>query len=442
MPVTLKFGTDGVRGVANAELTPEYVLALGRAAARVIGVRSFVIGRDTRRSGLLLESALSAGLASEGVDVESLGIVPTPAVAFITARDGVAGGVITASHNPFADNGVKFFLPGGRKLTDDVEQRIEAELASLPAPSKSGADVGTLTSRADALRAYADHLVEQFEAGALNGLHVAVDAANGAAFAVAGDVLRRLGATVTEINVQPDGLNINRAGGATHPWAVAKAVVACGADLGLALDGDADRVIAVGHDGHVVDGDQLIALLAVELRRRDGLRDDTVVVTVMSNLGFHKAMSLQGITVVTTPVGDRYVLETLAAHGWSLGGEQSGHIIVSDLATTGDGLLSGLLLADLVNRTAKPLSELAHAAMTVYPQVLLNIPVAERHPDIAELMSADIAAVQAQLGTDGRVLVRPSGTEPLVRVMVEADTADRARSGADSLAAEVRRRFA
>ena len=440
--VALSFGTDGVRGLANAELTPEYVLALGRAAARVIGADRFVIGRDTRRSGSLLQSAISAGLACEGADVESLGVVTTPAVAFISARDDVAAVVITASHNPFHDNGVKFFLAGGRKLNDEVERRIEQELQTLGAPSKSGAAVGILTATTNAAEDYATSLVGQFEPNALGGLHIVVDAANGAASSVAGGVLRRLGASVTEINADPDGLNINRSAGATHPQAVATAVVAAGADLGLALDGDADRVIAVGHDGHIVDGDQLIALLAVELRRRHGLRDETVVVTVMSNIGFHKAMREQGITVVTTAVGDRYVLEALEANHWSLGGEQSGHIIVRDLATTGDGLLSGLLLADLVARTRQRLTSLASSVMAVYPQVLLNIPVAERHPDIATLMAGEIAAVQAQLGADGRVLVRPSGTEPLVRVMVEADTADRAAAGASTLAADVRRRFA
>jgi phosphoglucosamine mutase len=440
--VRLRFGTDGVRGLANVELTPDFALAMGRAAARVIGGTRFVIGRDTRRSGSLLEAALAAGLASEGVDVELLGVVPTPAVAYLSAVDGVAASVITASHNPFADNGVKLFLAGGRKLTDDIERRIEHEMAILTPPTLSGAAVGLIMTGSTAPARYADHLVGLFEPDALAALHIVVDTANGAGCGIAGDVLRRLGARVTEINAGPDGLNINEGGGATHPSAVGDVVVASHADIGLALDGDADRVIAVGHNGHVVDGDQLIALLAAELRRRKELRDDTVVVTVMSNLGFHKAMERQGINVVTTPVGDRYVLEALETNRWSLGGEQSGHIIVSDLATTGDGLLSGLLLADLVASVGRPLTELASEAMTVYPQVLLNVRVRDRHPNISEQIAEQIAAVETDLGADGRVLVRPSGTEPLIRVMVEADTADRAAGAARLLADEVRRRFA
>jgi len=435
--VAVKFGTDGVRGVANADLTPSYVLDLGRAAARVLGLGRVLIGRDPRVSGPILEAALAAGLACEGAQVELLGMLPTPAIAQMAAAEGVAAAVITASHNSFGDNGVKLFAPGGRKLPDDVEQRIEAELDALGAPERQGAEVGTITTRTDGADRYVAHIVSLFPAGSLADFSLVLDCANGAMTEVAPTAVRALGGHPTVLFAEPDGININAACGATSPAGLAATVVESGATMGLAFDGDGDRLIAVDHTGRIVDGDQIIALLATDLRARGHLAADTVVVTVMSNLGFHRAMAAAGIDVVTTAVGDRYVLEALAAGGFSLGGEQSGHLIVSDLATTGDGLLAGLLLVDLVRRSGRPLAELAREAMTVYPQVLTNIRVAERRPDIAEVIADDIAAVEAELGDDGRVLVRVSGTEPLVRVMVEALDADVARSAAGRLAAAV-----
>ncbi len=435
----MRFGTDGVRGVANAELTPSFVLDLGRSAARVLGADRVIVGRDTRRSGPLLEAALAAGLAAEGVDVVLGGMLPTPAIAYLAAHDGCAAAAITASHNPFVDNGVKVFAVGGRKLADEIERRIEAELSALTAPQPVGAEVGSITSATDAAARYIDHIVSLFEPDGFRATSLVVDCANGAMSEVAPAALARLGARPTVIHAAPDGLNINAGCGATSPAALAAAVVASGAEMGLAFDGDGDRLIAVDHTGRVVDGDQIIALLAVELRDQGRLAADTVVVTVMSNLGFHRAMAVAGIEVVTTAVGDRYVLEALERDGLSLGGEQSGHLIVRDLATTGDGLLAGLLLIDLVHRRGRPLAELAAEAMTVYPQLLVNIEVAERHPDIAAGIATEIAAVEAELGAEGRVLVRASGTEPLVRVMVEALDPDMARSAVDRLVAAVHR---
>ena len=315
--MSLKFGTDGVRGVANAALTPSYVLNLGRAAARVLDAERFVIGRDTRRSGAMLESALAAGFAAEGVDVELLGVVPTPAVAHIAKVDSVAAAVITASHNPFADNGVKLFAAGGVKLTDDIEREIEAELSALGDPVLTGGAVGNISSNSDGLPRYGDHLVGLLPLAAFSGMKLVLDCAHGAMSPVAPDVLRRLGADVHLIGVEPDGCNINDGCGATHPGPLAAEVVARGAQLGLAFDGDGDRLIAVDHRGEIVDGDRLIALLAEDLRARDRLAGNTVVVTVMSNLGFHKAMAIAGIDVLTTAVGDRYVLEGLAGGGFS-----------------------------------------------------------------------------------------------------------------------------
>ena len=439
--MTLRFGTDGVRGVANTELTVEYALALGRAAARVLGGPRIVVGRDTRRSGPLLEAALVAGFAAEGVDVELLGVLPTPAVALIAQSESVAAAVITASHNPFADNGVKLFAAGGTKLSDEVETGIERELHALGTPTRSGASVGTVTVRDDALDRYVGHISGSFPGG-LAGRRIVVDAANGAMSAAAPAVLRALDADVIVTHAEPDGQNINADCGATAPAALSESVLEHGADLGLALDGDGDRLIAVDHRGRLVDGDRIIALCALDLRSRGRLAHDTVVVTVMSNLGFHRAMEREGINVVATDVGDRYVLEALASGGYSLGGEQSGHVIITEHATTGDGLLAGLVLLDLVERSGRSLAELSDAVMTVYPQVLVNVRVAERHPDIAVLMADEIATAGVELGAEGRVLVRPSGTEPLVRVMVEASSDVAARSVADRLAGAVRSRFA
>jgi len=435
--MTLRFGTDGVRGVANTELTPELALGLGRAAARVLGAERVVIGRDTRRSGPMLEAALAAGLASEGADVVLVGVVPTPGVAWIAAHRGWAGAVISASHNPYADNGIKLFGLGGRKLADDVEEAVERAWHRAVGPDAerpSGASVGTIEVDASLVDRYEDALVDTVP-GRLDGLRVVLDCAHGAASRIGPEVFRRLGASVHVLHDRPDGSNINTDAGALHPAVLAEAVVAHGADAGLAFDGDADRVIAVDATGEVVDGDHLIALCALDRRARGLLVADTVVVTVMANLGFRRAMAEHGIGVVETPVGDRYVLEALDAGGFSLGGEQSGHIIFRDLAGTGDGVLSGLQVLDVVRRCGRSLADLAAAAMTRLPQVLVNVRVARRDPAVATTLAGEIAAAARRLGDDGRVLVRPSGTEPLIRVMVEATDPVLARSVAEELAA-------
>jgi phosphoglucosamine mutase len=446
----LRFGTDGVRGEAFTDLTPEYVFALGRAAAEVLGGRRWIIGRDTRESGFVFERALAAGLGSSGAVVELAGVVPTPAVAFAAQSFDVPAAMITASHNGWTDNGVKLFARGGTKLPDDVEQAIEAAIeASLDAgtgarfddPAATPTDAA-VSSEVDIETAYAERLVQLFPAGCLAGLKIVLDCANGAMSTVAALVTARLGADVAVINASPDGRNINADCGATAPGTLAGAVLAQDADLGLAFDGDGDRVIAIDHHGNSVDGDRLLALAALQLRDLDQLTGDTVVVTVMSNLGFRHAMAQAGIAIVETAVGDRYVLEALDAGGYALGGEQSGHVIYRHLATTGDGLLAGLRLAHYVQQTGRTLAELAGSVMTSYPQVLVNVRVAERHPGIADELAAEVAQAEAALGGDGRVLVRASGTEPLVRVMVEADTTDHAAEVAERLAEVVRARFA
>ncbi|MHB1928791.1 MAG: phosphoglucosamine mutase [Acidimicrobiales bacterium] len=441
--MTLRFGTDGVRGLANAELSPELVLALGRAVAQVLGGPRILIGRDTRRSGPLLGAALSAGILAEGVDVVDLGVVPTPAVAARAADLGVPAAVISASHNPFPDNGIKLFAAGGRKLEEDAEARIEARVhaAEGGTGAPTGAAVGAATTDAGIRAWYRDHLVACLEGRRLDGLAVVLDCAHGAASDVAEDVFHAAGArVVAALAAEPDGTNINQRCGSTDPSLLVAAVREAGADMGLAFDGDADRAIAVDGTGRLVDGDHLLALFALDLRRRRRLAGDTVVVTVMTNLGFHRAMAAEGVSVHTTDVGDRNVLAALEAHGWSLGGEQSGHLVFTDLATTGDGLLSGLLLADLVVRAGRPLLELARGVMESLPQVLRNVPVADRSGlATAPAVWAEVTAVRDELGADGRVLLRPSGTEPLVRVMVEAVTVARAEAAADRLEAVVRR---
>jgi phosphoglucosamine mutase len=435
--MTLRFGTDGVRGVANAELTPELALALGRAAARVLGGDHVLIGRDTRISGPLLEAALAAGFASEGVDVDRLGVLPTPGVAFLSQAEGVVGAMISASHNPYVDNGIKLFAPGGLKLADDVEEAVEAELEAVLATTPlgpAGEGVGRITERHGAVEGYIDHLVGALGWRRLEGLRVVLDCANGAAIEVAPAAFERLGADVVVIGDHPDGCNINDRCGATHPEALRLAVVDAGADAGLAFDGDADRLIAVDATGAVVDGDHVIAICARDLRDRGELHEDTVVVTVMTNLGFHLAMADEGIVVVTTPVGDRYVLSAMEDGRWSLGGEQSGHVIFRQLATTGDGVLTGLVLLDVMARRRQPLAALADAAMTRLPQVLVNVRVAGSGVQAADRIATQGAAAEARLGTTGRVLVRASGTEPVVRVMVEAATHDEAEEVANGLA--------
>jgi phosphoglucosamine mutase len=450
----LKFGTDGVRGVANTELTPELVLALARAAARVLvpgdrraGAR-VVIGRDPRRSGPMLEAALVAGFTSEGVDVLQLGVVPTPTVAHACAELGIPGAMISASHNPFPDNGIKLFAAGGRKLTDEVEAELEALLGRLLEGSDQdvrpgGADIGVTDAGSDVVAgvwsSYRDRVLAVLGGRSLDGLAVVIDCAHGAASTIAPDVLRRTGAEVTVVHAEPDGININTDAGSTAPDVLAAAVAEAEADVGLALDGDADRLVAVDHTGAVVDGDHLLAILAIDRKDRGALVHDTVVATVMSNLGFRLGMARHGVTVLETKVGDRYVLEALEETGAVLGGEQSGHIIQTDIATTGDGLLSALSVLDVMSRRGRSLAELAATAMTSLPQVLVNVRLQDRRPDLVDAMADDIREAEGRLGDGGRVLVRLSGTEPLVRVMVEAPTEAGARSEAETLAAAARR---
>jgi phosphoglucosamine mutase len=431
--VSLKFGTDGVRGVALTELTTEYAAALGRAAAEVVGGGQWLIGRDTRESGPALEAAVVAGLAAGGAAPISVGMVPTPVLAWLAAQHGCPAAMITASHNPWHDNGVKIFGTGGVKLVDEVERAIETALRFDDTP------VPHTPAMIDERDRYVMHLVDAH--GSLRGLRVVLDCANGAMSDVAPAVFTALGADVTVVHAAPDGRNINDHCGATHTASLAASVVAEGAAMGLAFDGDGDRVIAVDHLGRVVDGDRLIALAALQLREAGELHGDTVVVTVMSNIGFHRAMAAAGIEVVTTSVGDRYVLEALDAGGFSVGGEQSGHIIYRHLATTGDGLLAGLRLAEYVHGHHRSLANLAADVMVGYPQVLVNVKVADRHPHAAEELASEIAEAEQLLRGDGRILVRASGTEPLIRVMVEAAADDLARSVADRLAAVVHARF-
>ncbi len=440
----LRFGTDGIRGVANAELGAELVMALGRAAARALHAECFLVGRDTRRSGPLLQAALSAGMASEGADVIDLGILPTPGVAWWSAQRGYPCAVVSASHNPFADNGIKLFAPGGVKLPDLTEAAIEEELGrvleSSPSPSSSpvGQGVGRLWDEPDAQHGYVDHLVGVLEGRDLTGMRVVVDCANGAASTVAPEVLARLGADVHAIAHEPDGSNINDGCGSTHPEALATEVVSRGAHLGLALDGDADRLLAVDHTGALTTGDELVSMFATDLAGQGKLARNTVVVTVMTNLGFRHAMAERGITVRETQVGDRYVLEALNADGLTLGGEQSGHIVFRELATTGDGVLTGILLLDLVKRSGAPLAALAKQSMQRLPQVLINVEASQ--PDLVvatAAVQAEVVAVQTELGSRGRVLLRASGTEPLVRVMVEAEDEQAAHAAAQRLCAVV-----
>lgn len=439
------FGTDGVRGLANRELTAALALGLAQASAVVLtkghhadarraqGRRPVaVVARDPRISGEFLTAAVSAGLASSGVDVLDAGTIPTPAAAFLVDDIGADFGVmISASHNPAPDNGIKFFAHGGTKLPDEVEDRIEAAMAA-PQLMPIGGDVGRIRRFADAEDRYVLHLLGALP-NRLEGLHVVLDCAHGAASAVSPEVFTDAGARVTLIGADPDGVNINDGVGSTHLDNLARAVLEVGADVGIAHDGDADRCLAVDAQGRVVDGDQIMAILAVAQKERGLLADDTLVATVMSNLGLLRAMEAHGITVRQTKVGDRYVLEDMAAHGFSLGGEQSGHIIFGDHATTGDGVLTGLHLVARMAATGKTLAELAEV-MTVFPQTLVNVKGVDRGAlGGDEGVQEAVRAASERLGDSGRVLLRPSGTEPVVRVMVEA--ADQAT--ADGVAAEL-----
>ncbi|MEH0423791.1 phosphoglucosamine mutase [Streptomyces sp. B21-083] len=440
------FGTDGVRGVANADLTAELALGLSVAAAHVLAeAGSFeghrpvaVVGRDPRASGEFLEAAVIAGLASAGVDVLLVGVLPTPAVAFLTAELGADLGVmLSASHNAMPDNGVKFLARGGHKLDDELEERIEAvyeeHRTGAPWDRPTGGGVGRVRSYDEGFERYVTHLVGVLP-NRLDGLKVVLDEAHGAASLVSPEAFTRAGAEIVTIGAEPDGLNINDGCGSTHLGKLQAAVLEHGADLGIAHDGDADRCLAVDHTGAEVDGDQIMAVLALAMRERGVLREDTVVATVMSNLGFKLAMEREGLSLIQAAVGDRYVLEEMKEHGYALGGEQSGHVIISDHATTGDGTLTGLLLAARVAQTGRTLRDLA-SVMVRLPQVLVNVPDVDRTRvgSSAELASA-VAEAERELGATGRVLLRPSGTEPLVRVMVEAADIDQARSVAGRLA--------
>ena len=415
-----RFGTDGIRGRAFDELSTDLAFAIGRAAASVLGGSDAVIGADTRESGPALRDAIAAGLIAGGVRPLDLGVAPTPAVAFTAAARGAIGVMISASHNAWHDNGIKLFSSTGSKLSDDEQAAIEAELADAALATPPALD-GPLASIQPDVGAWVDEVVASAR-GRLDGLTVVVDAANGAASHVVAPALADLGADVTVLFNTPDGRNINDACGSTHPEALAAAVVERGADVGIALDGDADRLLCVDHAGRVINGDHLMAIIATDLRRRGALSDDVVVVTVMSNLGFHKAMEAAGVTVEVTPVGDRHILDALSVNGWSFGGEQSGHLIFRDLAVTGDGFLSAVQLLSVLADTGTPLAELADAAMTSFPQVLRNVRIAERVADPTVAIADDIAAAEAELGDHGRVLIRASGTEPVIRVMVEAAT--------------------
>jgi phosphoglucosamine mutase len=451
--VSLRFGTDGVRGVANLDLSPEAVLALGRATARVLEPERILIGRDTRLSGPLLQAAFSAGLSAEGVEVTDLGVMPTPGVAHLSAIRSVPAAVISASHNPFTDNGIKLFQSGGRKLGAGLEARIEAELDRLSQLSPASGNpagrslaagevraVGPLRADQGAAAEYQDHLVGCLEGRRLAPLQVVVDCSHGAATCFAPPVLRRLGAHVVPICDRPDGTNINAGCGSTDLRPLRDSVVEHRADLGLAFDGDADRVLAVDETGADVDGDQLLGLLAFDLAERGLLPGRAVVLTVMSNLGLRQALARRGLAAVETPVGDRHVLDALEHQGLGLGGEQSGHLIVRRLATTGDGLLTGLLVMDVLVRTGRSLARAVGEVMTRFPQELRSVAV----PDPGRLEGAravwdEVAEVQAALGEKGRVLVRPSGTEPVVRVMVEAATATQAGAAVDRLCEAIAR---
>ncbi len=435
------FGTDGVRGVANRELTAELALAVGSASARRLGAisragrRVAVIGRDPRASSEMLEAAVIAGITSEGVDALRVGVLPTPAVAYLTsAYDAEFGVMISASHNPMPDNGIKIFGPGGLKLDDATEDDIELLVSKDPADRPVGAAIGRVVDAGDALDRYLRH-VGKAVTTRLDGITVVVDCANGAASAAAPRAYQAAGARVVAVNAVPTGLNINDGCGSTHTDALRAAVVTYNADLGLAHDGDADRCLAVDANGDVVDGDAIMVILALAMREASELASDTLVATVMSNMGLHLAMRAAGIDVRTTAVGDRYVLEELRTGGYALGGEQSGHIVMPALGTTGDGIVTGLRLMSRMAQTRKPLRELA-SAMIALPQVLINVEVTDKTTAAAApSVQAAVADAEAELGDRGRILLRPSGTEQLVRVMVEAPDEDTAKQVAIRVAA-------
>jgi phosphoglucosamine mutase len=441
------FGTDGVRGKANEALTAELALSLSVAAAHVLAESGefgthppfALVGRDPRASGEFLEAAVVAGLASAGVNVVRLGVLPTPGVAYLTeACNADLGVMLSASHNPMPDNGIKFFARGGSKLDDALEDAIESRLTEVW-PRPTGAGVGRVTLDESLVETYVAHLVKSLESPvSLEGIRVVVDCANGAAFQAAPAAFEAQGAEVHRIHAQPDGININESSGSTHMDALRSSVLERHADIGIALDGDADRCLAVDTFGRIVDGDQILAILALALREQGRLKNDTVVGTVMSNLGLINAMRSRGITVEQTKVGDRYVLEAMRAGGFILGGEQSGHIVMLEHATTGDGVLTALHLMNRMATSGQSLAQLA-SVMTRLPQVLINVPDVDKSRATTDPeLSAAVVEAEAELGKSGRVLLRPSGTESLVRVMVEAESYEAASGVAHRLADVVR----
>ncbi|MPZ86072.1 MAG: phosphoglucosamine mutase [Actinophytocola sp.] len=432
------FGTDGVRGLANGDLGPELAISVAAAAARVLAEHDSshrpvaVVGRDPRASGEMLQAAVSAGLTSAGADVMQVGVLPTPAIAHLVGDlDADLGVMISASHNPMPDNGIKLFAAGGHKLPDTIEDEIEAAVgATFSRPT--GAGVGRIYDISDALDRYLEHLLKALP-NRLDGLRVVVDCANGAAWAAAPQAYREAGAEVIAIHALPDGENINDGCGSTHLDGLRAAVLAEQADLGIAHDGDADRCLAVDAAGAAIDGDQIMAVLALAMKESGALAEDTLVATVMSNLGLHLAMRDNDVTLRTTAVGDRYVLEELRQAGLSLGGEQSGHVVFPTYATTGDGLLTAMSVMARMAATSRSLADLV-GVMTRLPQVLVNVKVTDKAAVAAsDSVSEAVAAVEAELGETGRVLLRPSGTEQLVRVMVEAPSHEAAESAARRL---------
>ena len=443
----LTFGTDGVRGEFGKELTETYAANLAEVAAQILQCKKVVIGRDTRESGSALEDAIAEALTRIGVEVQLMGVAPTPAIAFAAHKHGVVAIAITASHNLFQDNGIKIFAAGGLKLSDDQQASIEREMIARDSAAHDGARTKSdasnkiasdnkklVAERPELLQEYCDWLVDLAPRDAFKNLYIALDCANGAFSYVAPEVFSKLGATVTTVNATPDGRNINLQCGATHPSALVEVVKSVGANFGVAFDGDGDRLIAVDDKGQIVDGDHLLAISALDMKTQGTLRGNKVVVTVMTNIGFHKAMKSAGIEVLTTPVGDRSVLLALEENSLSLGGEQSGHIIYRDFATTGDGLLAAIKLAAVVVESKKTLNEVAVNAMTSFPQILVNLRIAKRVEGVDSIFRSEIEAAEKALGESGRVLVRASGTEPMVRVMVEAPQQEVAEQVAATLA--------
>ena len=430
----LEFGTDGVRGRANSELSVEFALKLGQCVARAIKGSTFVIGRDTRVSGTMLQAAFAAGLASRGVSVLDLGVIPSPGVAFICTKLRLPGAVISASHNPYFDNGIKIIGSSGTKLSDETEAEIERLLEVIDDDLPE--NVGTISDASHLVHDYVGFLADLEIVGSLQGLTLVIDVGHGAASTLARSVFESYGSNVIVINDSPDGTNINAKAGSTHLDGLRNVVISESADLGLAFDGDADRVLAVDDTGEILDGDFVMAILARFLKQKNALRHNCVAVTVMSNMGFGIAMAEMGISVIETDVGDRYVFDAMERHDLVLGGEQSGHVIMRDIATTGDGMLTGLVLASAIRAAGIPTSTLATQAMTRFPQVLENIGYGgDARARLGDHeINAFIEAQKAILGNEGRILVRASGTEPVIRVMVEAKTEETARSVADDIA--------